>query len=65
MGDIEKILLNGNIEKQENTDYGTKLIVSGKLKSPSGKFAHLITVWIVKKGENFPRFITSYPGGKK
>lgn len=63
--DIEKILLNGNVEKMEHTVFGMKYVVSGNLNTPSGKTAHIITVWIIKKNESITRLITAYPGDKK
>ncbi len=34
--DIKNILLNGVVEKIEETTYGVKYVVSGKLESPLG-----------------------------
>lgn len=31
-------------------------------QGPAGRAAALITVWIVRRGEDFPRFISAYPG---
>jgi hypothetical protein len=42
--------------------YGNKYEVSAILIGPSGKSAALVTVWIVKHGEDIPRFVTAYPG---
>jgi hypothetical protein len=44
------------------TRYGNKYEVRGTLKGPSGRAASLQTVWIVRHGEDFPRFITAFPG---
>ncbi len=65
MNDIKKILITGNVEKVENTIYGVKYVVSGKLNTPSGKIAKIVTVWIIKNDENIPRFVTAYPGVKR
>jgi len=43
------------------TRYGNKYEVRGTLKGPSGRTASLQTVWIVRHGEDFPRFITAFP----
>ncbi len=63
--DIEKILLEGQITGVEDTIYGRKYIISGQIKTPSGNVSDIVTVWIMRKGENIFRFITAYPGEKK
>src|SRR5690606_24964500 len=45
----------------EVSDYGEKFTVRGTLVAPNGKSASTITVWIVRSGEDFPRFVTAYP----
>ena len=47
----------------ESTGYGQKYDVRGILTGPLvRRGASVITVWIVRTGEDFPRFITAYPG---
>lgn len=41
--------------------HGQKFEVRGTLRSPTGRWAGVVTVWIVRHGESFPRFITAYP----
>ena len=36
--------------------------IGGVLTGPNGKSVNWVTAWIVLKAENFPRFITAYPG---
>jgi hypothetical protein len=43
------------------TRYGNKYEVRGTLTGPSGRSAVVLTVWMVKHGEDFPRFITAFP----
>lgn len=38
------------------TRFGQKYVV--------GRAAPLMVVWIILKGEDFPRFVTAYPGAK-
>lgn len=40
--------------------YGQKYEVSGILEGPSGS-ADLMTVWIIRAGEDHPRLVTAYP----
>jgi hypothetical protein len=43
------------------TRYGNKYEIRATLKGPSGRSAMVLTVWIVRHGEDFPRFITAFP----
>ena len=52
------------IEK-ETTEYGRKYEICGELSGPKGKSIYLVTAWIILKNEDFPRFITAYPGERK
>jgi hypothetical protein len=36
----------------------------GTIQRPGGKAAVVVTVWIVLRGEDFPRFVTAYPGAR-
>jgi hypothetical protein len=42
--------------------YGAKFRVRGILQGPAGRRAVLETVWLVRSGEDIPRFITAFPG---
>lgn len=47
---------------KEQTEYGSKYEIRGSITGPTGKSATLVTAWIVRAGEDFPRFVTAYPG---
>lgn len=49
--------------RQKNR-YGEKYEIRGKIKGPAGKTAEVVSVWIILVDEDFPRFITAYPGGR-
>ena len=34
------------------------------MQGPSGRIAQIVVVWIILSGEDFPRFVTAYPGAK-
>jgi hypothetical protein len=36
--------------------------VHGTITGPSGRAAGVVAVWIILNGEDFPRFVTAYPG---
>ena len=33
------------------------------MEGPSGASADIVSVWVVRRGEDFPRFVTAYPEG--
>lgn len=45
--------------------HGRKYLVTAKLRGPAGRDLFLMTVWIVRWGEDFPRFVTAYPGVRR
>lgn len=47
----------------EQTPYGQKYSIRATLVGPSGRSAEVVSAWIVRPGEDFPRFVTAYPGG--
>ena len=47
------------------TRYGNKYEVRATLNGPSGRSAMVLTVWIVRHGEDFPRFITAFPDDER
>lgn len=46
------------------TAYGAKYMVRGTVRSPTGILFLMVSVWMVRDGEDVPRFVTAYPGGK-
>ncbi len=44
--------------------HGQSFTIRGMLKGPAGT-ALVVSVWLVRTGENHPRFVTAYPGGTK
>lgn len=54
-------LLSENASQLDTTEYGTKYAVSGAVTGPNGQEFGLVTVWIILKGEDMPRFVTAYP----
>ncbi len=59
--DLLSIANNGNITETVTSAYGTKYIIEGLLKSPSGNTLMMRTVWITEVGDLRPRFVTAYP----
>jgi len=44
------------------TPYGRKFVVRASLEGPARSTPVVVSVWIVLTGEDFPRFVTVYPG---
>jgi hypothetical protein len=63
--DLLEIARSGEAVAGQPTDYGRKFEVRGMLNGPFGRRAAVVTVWIVLNGEDFPRFVTVYPGGER
>ncbi len=43
------------------TSFGTKYVVEGAIRTPTGQNARLCTVWIVEPPDDRPRFVTAFP----
>ncbi len=43
--------------------YGRKFRVRAMLQGPTGRAISVVSVWIVRSGEDVPRFVTAFPGG--
>ena len=51
----------GLVVETVGTPFGTKYVVTGRLKTPLGQREPVTTVWIILAGEDIPRFVTAYP----
>lgn len=58
---LRTIVQSQDVKEALSTIYGTKYIIDGKIKTPSGKAVRLQTVWIIEKEQKIPRFVTVYP----
>ncbi|MBN1426171.1 hypothetical protein JXA88_16595 [Candidatus Fermentibacteria bacterium] len=59
--DLRQVLTN-DVARVERTTFGVKYVVYGTITSPSGKTARIVTVWVIRSGEETPRFVTAFPG---
>jgi hypothetical protein len=55
--------LSQDATPRESSVYGQKYEIRATLIGPSGRGAEIVSVWVVLASEDFPRFITAYPGG--
>ena len=62
--DLRNQILPEDVMKVKETQYGQKFIIKGFLTGPAKKTVQIITVLVIIKGKDIPKFITAYPGGK-
>jgi len=51
----------GVISSQEETGFGIKFAVRGKIFTPTGRHMSITTIWIIKTRTTKPIFVTAYP----
>jgi hypothetical protein len=59
--DLLTIARSGNVSPGQPSAFGEKFEVSGILVGPSGRSSEFVTVWLVRRNEDFPRFVTAFP----
>lgn len=60
---LREQILSNDVTRIEESQYGQKFIVEGVLRGKGGEEVKIVTVWVILKGEDIPRFVTVYPGG--
>ena len=60
-GDLRLYHLTADAEEVAPTKYGRKFVIPVPLTGPSGVTEIVLSVWIIRLGEDFPRFVTAYP----
>lgn len=58
---LRKIAKTHEVTLTLPTQYGTKYLIDGEIKTPLGKPIKIRCVWIIEINQNKPRFITAYP----
>lgn len=62
---LEQVLLTiaraGHVKDIVVSPHGTKYVIDGSVKTPSGVVARIRTIWIIETGQETPRFVTAYP----
>jgi hypothetical protein len=61
MWDLRRLAQEGRATQVVPSEHGTKYLVEGELEAPRGGSFRLRTLWIVRAGEEHPRFVTAYP----
>jgi uncharacterized protein DUF6883 len=63
--DLRSQHLSRDAAVEERTPYGQKYAIRATLVGPSGRSAEVVSVWVVRTGEDFARFVTAYPEGSR
>lgn len=56
------IALSDAATEGKATPYGHKFEIEATLQGTGGRSGQIVTVWIVLASEDFPRFVTAFPG---
>jgi len=48
-------------EEAEPTRYGRRFTIVGPFKGPDNSTNALVSIWVIRHGEDIPRFVTAYP----
>jgi hypothetical protein len=59
------LAVRGDARPGQQSPHGQKYEIRDVVVGPTGREAHIVTVWIVLNGEDFPRLVTAYPGGAR
>jgi len=61
--DLRAQHLSRDATSGEPSAYGQKYEIRATLVGPTGQAADVVSIWVVRAGEDFPRFVTAYPEG--
>lgn len=56
-------IAQGDIATSESTQYGTKYKIRGRIISPTGRSADIVTIWLLPAAESSAQLVTAYPEG--
>ena len=63
--DLRTQHLSQDATLRERTPYGQKYEIRATLVGLSGRSARVVSCWMVRSEEDFPRFVTAYPEGSR
>ena len=49
----------------DETQYGLMYVIHGSIETPDGRNPMIRTVWMIRHGEDAPRFVTAHPLGRQ
>lgn len=54
-----------DVVQTESSPFGTRYVIEGIIRTPSGRRPVLRSVWFIDSGGGTPRFVTAYPVKEK
>ncbi len=60
--DLREQHVLSEVDEVVESPHGRKYVIRANLKGPNGRTFAMMSIWIVLKGEDVPRFVTAYPG---
>lgn len=60
---IQEHARKSDVVRVDDTEFGTRYIVEGQIRTPNNREPIVRIVWFVEKGDNHPRLVTAYPLG--
>ena len=59
--ELQRVAAEGEAELIEETEYGRKYLIRGRIAGPGARPANVDSVWIIRAGDDTPRLVTVYP----
>jgi len=63
--DLLAIALLDGARIAATNQYGRLFRLQAMLRGPNGRVLSVVSIWLVRAGEDFPRLVTVYPGGRR
>jgi hypothetical protein len=59
--DLQRHVRTKPVARETATPFGRKYVVRGSLRVRTGRVVNLVSVWMLRTGEEIPRLVTAYP----
>jgi hypothetical protein len=58
---LRRLAEEGDAQVLEDSEYGQKYVVRGRIGGPGARQTEVDSVWIIRAGDDTPRLVTVYP----
>jgi hypothetical protein len=58
---LRQVAVEGDAQVIEESEYGQKYVVRGRIGGPGTRQTEVDSVWIIRAGDDTPRLVTVYP----
>jgi hypothetical protein len=58
---LQQHAVRHEVVKIEASPFGSRYVIEGRIRTPSGRTPRIRVVWFIEAGEGIPRFVTAYP----